>query len=514
MEGAVCIAQQEAADWGNGMSFHASAVAAITAGVTAAAAEEAAAARPRREAEATAPETAAAQKAGLAQEAIAWKEAEVKVLEEALAQKRATKGAEEKVHAEATAKAQADAVKREAIEAARRKVVEERAKTEAELKALEEQKARLQQVREAEAARAREEAKRRVAEATAAAMEEAEGKIKWETPPGGFRVDTLRRLFEGDPSSKMNIDLDAGDPRSSRESAPATRNRRKGKGKTPEKAQRPTEVHPRDSDPFFSCSDGDGRDRRHRRVVAGAGGGGGDSTLPGSEREGLPPPYRSRKGTPCRPPERIPQWADMDSNDDMEFGYTDPAPGPPGPPGGGPPGGSHGKRPPGGPPGGRTPGRGGPPGGGPPDGRPPGGPPGPPDGPPGADVPEGTWQWIVFLRGKIQILERETETSKNEAIRMAGPAAKAQKELDIARAEIKQLSGTIKRLQRRLDGLEGIGSDDRDIPMLESGSDDGWGPTPGPGRPPVHAVARRSQPRGQCLLAQQCQSERPDDFRT
>ena len=64
MKGAVCIAQQEAAEWGNGMALHASAVAAITAGVTAAAAQEAAAARVRREAEATA---RAAQEARLAE---------------------------------------------------------------------------------------------------------------------------------------------------------------------------------------------------------------------------------------------------------------------------------------------------------------------------------------------------------------------------------------------------------------------------------------------------------------
>ena len=101
---------------------------------------------------------------------------------------------------------------------------------------------------------------------------------------------------------------------------------------------------------------------------------------------------------------------------------------------------------------------------------------------------------IVFLRGKIQILEREAESSKNEAIRIAGVATKAQKELDIARAEVKQLSGTVRGLQRRVDRLEGIGSDGSDIPALELGSDDGWGPGPGTSRPPVHTVARRSHP--------------------
>ena len=197
VEGAVGIAHEEATEWGRGMDYHASTVAAITAGLTAAAAHEAVAARIRGEVAATAKE------ARLTQEGIACKEAEEKALEEALAQERAKKEAEERAHAEATANAQADAAKKDAIEAARRKVAEERAKTEAELAALEAEKARLQQTREAEAARAREEAERRAAAATAAAMEEAEAKLRRETPPGGSRVETLRRLFEGDASSKM-----------------------------------------------------------------------------------------------------------------------------------------------------------------------------------------------------------------------------------------------------------------------------------------------------------------------
>ena len=82
------------------------------------------------------------------------------------------------------------------------------AKTEAELAALEAEKARLQQTREVEAARAREEAERRAAAATGAAMEEAEAKLRRETTPGGSRVETLRKLFEGDASSKMALDPD------------------------------------------------------------------------------------------------------------------------------------------------------------------------------------------------------------------------------------------------------------------------------------------------------------------
>ena len=179
VEDAAGIAQEEATDWGRGMAFHVSTVAAIAAGLTAAAAHEAATARVKGEV------AAAAEEARLTQEAIACKEAEVKALEEALAQEWAKKEAEERAHAEAPAKAQADAARKDAIEAARRKVAEERAKREAELAALEAEKARLQQAGEAEAARAREEAQRRAAAATAAAMEEADAKLRRETPPGG-----------------------------------------------------------------------------------------------------------------------------------------------------------------------------------------------------------------------------------------------------------------------------------------------------------------------------------------
>ena len=218
------------------MDYHASTVAAIAAGLTAAAAHEAVAARIRGEVAATAEE------ARLTQEAIACKEAEVKALEEALAQERAKKEAEERAHAEATAKAQADAAKKEAIEAARRKVAEERAKTEAELAALEAEKARLQQAREAEAARAREEAEGRAAAATAAAMEEAEAKLRRETPPGGSRVETLQKT-----PSKMTLDeVDTG---SSGSSGPTPIDGERVRGRPPrghggQRADTPTTVTP------------------------------------------------------------------------------------------------------------------------------------------------------------------------------------------------------------------------------------------------------------------------------
>ena len=286
VEGAVDIAQQEAAEWAHGMAIHASAVAAIAAGLTAAAAHQAAIAQVKGE-------VAAADEEGrLTQEAIACKEAVVKAPEEAPAQERAKKEAEERAHAEATAKAQADAAKKDAIEAARRKVAEERAKTEAQLAALEAEKARLQQAWEAEAAHAREEAERRAAAPTAAAMEKAEAKLRRETPPGGSRVETLRRLFEGDASSKMAPDPEEVDTGSSGSSGPAAQRRRKGKGKTPERSRRSPGGHLHDSDPFFTASDGDERGRRHRRAVAD--GGGGDVPMePEGEDEDPPPPYRS-----------------------------------------------------------------------------------------------------------------------------------------------------------------------------------------------------------------------------
>ena len=183
VEGAAGIAQEEAAQWAHGMAIHTQTVAAIAAGFTAVAAHGVATAQVNDEL------AAADEEARLTQEAIACKEAEVKALGEALAQERAKKEAEERAHAEATAKAHEDAAKKEAIEAARRKVAEEKAKTEAELAALEAQKAQLLQAREAEAARAREEAEARAAAATAAAMEEAEAKLRHETPPGGSRVE-------------------------------------------------------------------------------------------------------------------------------------------------------------------------------------------------------------------------------------------------------------------------------------------------------------------------------------
>ena len=512
VEGAVGTAHEEATEWGRGMDYHASTVAAIAAGLTAAAAHEAVAARIRAEVAATAEE------ARLTPETIACKEAEVKALEEALAQERAKKEAEESAHAEATAKAQADAAKKDAIEAARRKVAEERAKTEVESAALEAEKAQLQQAREAEAARAREEAEGRAAAATAAAMEEAEAKLRRETPPGGSRVETLRKLFEGDASSKMT--LDEADTGSSGSSGPTAHRRRKGKGKTPERPRRPAGGHPHNSDPFFTASDGDEGGCRHRREVAG--GGGGDVPMePEGEHEDLPPPYRSSDSSETE----TPRWGELDEDDDMDFDITKKRPSsepprrpggdPPRPPGGGPSG-PPGGRPPSGTPGGGPPGGEGPPGLGGPGRGPPGGPPGDPDVPPGNGDPDTTWRWIVYLRRRVQSLEREVETGKGEMTHIARVAARAQRELDIAKIEMvkssqvatatqklldiargdtRSLNKVISGLQQRLDALEARGSVSSDHAPLESGSsDNGWGPGPGPGRPHAPGGAPRSRP--------------------
>ena len=137
---------------------------------------------------------------------------------------------------------------------------------------MEAEKARLQRAPEAEAARAREEAEWPPAPATGAAMEEAEARLQGETPPGGSRVETVQKLFKGDASSKMTLDLEDADTGSSGDSGPTAYRRWRGKGKTPERSRRPAGGHPHDSDPFFTASDGDGRDRQHRRGVAGGGG--------------------------------------------------------------------------------------------------------------------------------------------------------------------------------------------------------------------------------------------------
>ena len=122
-------------------------------------------------------------------------------------------------------------------------------------------------------------------------------------------------------------------------------------------------------------------------------------------------------------------------------------------------------------------------------------PPGDPDDRPGNGDPDTTWRWIVYPRRRVQLLELEVDTGKGEMARISRVAARAQKELDIARAETKSLTNVVSGLQERLDALEARGSVGSDHPPLESGSsDDGWGPGPGPGRPHAPGGAPRSRP--------------------
>ena len=191
--------------------------------------------------------------------------------------------------------------------------------------------------------------------------------------------DTLRRLFEGDPTTRMKVDLDAEDSRSSEDSGRAPRHRRSGKAKTAERVRRPGDGHQHDSDPFVTCSNGDELDRQHRQEptgcslgVTGGGGEGGEDTPPESDGGDPPPPYQSSEGTLRRPESGIESRWDSDGNGDGSRGE---------PSGGGPPGY-------------------GPPGGGSPGG-------GPPAGPAGRNLPEDIWRWIVYLHRRIQRLERE-----------------------------------------------------------------------------------------------------------
>ena len=181
----------------------------------------------------------------------------------------------------------------------------------------------------------------------------------------------------------------------------------------------------------------------------------------------------------------------MDIDEDMDFGPDASPPGSGEPPDGGPPG----------PPGGGPPG--GPPGGGPPGRTPvrratkqgtPGGPPGgdPPDEPPGAGIPEDIWRRIADLRRNWE-LEHEPKINKIEIGRSASVAAKAPKELDIAKYEAGKLNGVVTRLWRRLDRLEDLRSNRSDRPgPLKSRSDDSWGPGFDPGRSRRRTRAPRS----------------------
>ena len=91
--------------------------------------------------------------------------------------------------------------------------------------------------------------------------------------------------------------------------------------------------------------------------------------------------------------------------------------------------------------------------------------------------------------------QREVDIAKIEMVKSASVATATQRQLDIARAETRQLNKGISGLQQRLGALEDRGSVGSDHPPLESGSsDDSWGPGPGLGRPHAPGGAPRSRP--------------------
>ena len=100
---------------------------------------------------------------------------------------------------------------------------------------------------------------------------------------------------------------------------------------------------------------------------------------------------------------------------------------------------------------------------------------------------------MVYLRRRVQLLELEVDTGKGEMARISRVAARAQKELDIARAETKSLTNVVSGLQQRLDALEARGSVGSDHPPLESGSSERQ--TPRPWRSP------QESPQRQCPLS-------------
>ena len=91
--------------------------------------------------------------------------------------------------------------------------------------------------------------------------------------------------------------------------------------------------------------------------------------------------------------------------------------------------------------------------------------------------------------------QRELDIAKIEMVKSTSVGTATQRLLDIARGETRSLNKVISGLQQRLDALEARGSVGSDHQPLESGSsDDGWGPGPDPGRPHAPGGAPRSRP--------------------
>ena len=96
----------------------------------------------------------------------------------------------------------------------------------------------------------------------------------------------------------------------------------------------------------------------------------------------------------------------------------------------------------------------------------------------------------MYLKGKMQVLDRKVGIAKSKTNKSAPVAAKAQKDPNIAKRQAKELTSVVSKLQRRLDRLEGLGSAGCDVlPPKFGWKDNGPGPTSGPGTPRARARA-------------------------
>ena len=418
VEGAVGIAQEEATDWGGGMAFHASTVAAIAAGLTAAAAHEAATAQVKNEV------AAAAEEARLTQEAIACKEAEVKALEEALAQERAKKEAEAKLRRETPpGGSQVETLQ---------KVFEGDASSKMALDPVEVDSG---------------------SSGSSGPTAYRQWKGKGKTP------ERSRRPAGGHPhDSDPFFTASDGDERGRRHRRGVAGG---GGGDVPMEPEGESEDLP----PPYPSSESSACGTEKPRW--------------GDMHEDDDMDFDYTKKPPSSDPPRRPGGDPPGPPDGGPSGPPGGRP-PSGPPGGGPTGG-------GGPPGPGGPG-GGPPGGPPgdPDDPPGNGDPDATcrwivhlrrrvqSLEREVDTGKGEMTRIARVAAGAQ---RELDIAKIEMVKSAKVATATQRELDIARGETRLLNKVISGLQQRLDVLEGRGSIVSDHLPLESGSsDDGWGP--------------------------------------
>ena len=231
VEGAVGIAQEEAAEWAHGMAIHAQAVAAIAAGLMAVAAHGAATAQVNGEL------AAADEEARLTQEAIACKEAEVKALEEALAQERARRRRRKGPAPKRRLRPRRTPPRRKPSRPRDGRSLRRRPRRRRSWQRWKRKRRGCSRPGKPRRLVLGRKPKRELPQPPPPQWEEAEAKLRREIPPGASRVETLRKLFEGDAFSRMA--LDEADTGSSGSSGTTARRRRKGKGKTPERPRRP-----------------------------------------------------------------------------------------------------------------------------------------------------------------------------------------------------------------------------------------------------------------------------------